>query len=79
MTSGRLFLVIGLLVGLGLVEDPREPAWRPLGMYQGFGAHLVAEVAPERREMIYLETNGLFLKLARRPKYVTSATDMPLA
>jgi ribosomal protein S12 methylthiotransferase accessory factor len=32
-------------IGAAIMEDPREPAWRPLGMYQGFGAHLVPEVA----------------------------------
>jgi YcaO-like protein with predicted kinase domain len=32
-------------IGAAIVEDPHEPAWRPLGMYQGFGAHLVPEVA----------------------------------
>lgn len=32
-------------IGAAIMEDPNEPAWRPLGMYQGFGAHLVPEVA----------------------------------
>jgi ribosomal protein S12 methylthiotransferase accessory factor len=31
--------------GCALLEDPREPAWRALGMYQGFGCHLDADVA----------------------------------
>jgi len=31
--------------GAAFMEDPREPAWRSLGMYQGFGCHLSAEVA----------------------------------
>jgi ribosomal protein S12 methylthiotransferase accessory factor len=35
-------------IGCAIVEDPHEIAWRPLGMYQGFGAHLVPEVAIAR-------------------------------
>jgi YcaO-like protein with predicted kinase domain len=35
-------------VGCAIVEDPNEIAWRPLGCYQGFGAHLVPEVAIAR-------------------------------
>lgn len=31
--------------GAAFMEDPREPAWRSLGLYQGFGCHLSAEVA----------------------------------
>ena len=36
------------VVGAAIMEDPREPAWRALGFYQGFGAHLVPEVAIAR-------------------------------
>lgn len=32
-------------IGAAIMEDPAEPAWRALGFYQGFGAHLVPEVA----------------------------------
>jgi len=40
---------IGLCaIGCAIVEDPREPAWRPLGCYQGFGAHLRPEIAIAR-------------------------------
>jgi YcaO-like protein with predicted kinase domain len=35
-------------IGCAIVEDPGEIAWRPLGCYQGFGAHLVPEVAIAR-------------------------------
>ncbi len=35
-------------IGAAIMEDPHEPAWRPLGMYQGFGAHLLPEVAIAR-------------------------------
>jgi ribosomal protein S12 methylthiotransferase accessory factor len=34
--------------GAALMEDPREPAWRALGLYQGFGCHLDAPVALAR-------------------------------
>lgn len=36
------------VIGCAIMEDPREPAWRTLGFYQGFGAHLVPEVAIAR-------------------------------
>jgi YcaO-like protein with predicted kinase domain len=40
---------IGLCtIGCAIVEDPREPAWRALGCYQGFGAHLLPELAIAR-------------------------------
>jgi len=35
-------------IGCAIMEDPREPAWRALGCYQGFGAHLVPEIAIAR-------------------------------
>jgi len=35
-------------IGCAIMEDPREPAWRALGFYQGFGAHLVPEIAITR-------------------------------
>jgi ribosomal protein S12 methylthiotransferase accessory factor len=31
-----------------LLEDPHGPAWRSVGFYQGFGAHLSPEVAIAR-------------------------------
>src|SRR5262249_52043206 len=40
---------IGLCaIGCAIVEDPCEPAWRALGCYQGFGAHLAPEIAIAR-------------------------------
>ncbi len=40
---------IGLCtIGCAIVEDPREPTWRALGCYQGFGSHLHPEVAIAR-------------------------------
>ncbi|MCA9675320.1 MAG: YcaO-like family protein, partial [Myxococcales bacterium] len=34
--------------GAAILEDPAEPAWRALGMYQGFGCHLDPEIAVGR-------------------------------
>jgi len=39
---------IAPVVGCAIMEDPREPAWRTLGFYQGFGAHLDPNVAIAR-------------------------------
>jgi YcaO-like protein with predicted kinase domain len=36
------------VIGAAIMEDPREPAWRTLGFYQGFGAHWIPEVAIAR-------------------------------
>jgi len=51
-TGARIFVwdLGGIIpvVGCAIMEDPREPAWRALGFYQGFGAHLVPEVAIAR-------------------------------
>nr|HEX4313313.1 YcaO-like family protein [Kofleriaceae bacterium] len=44
LTGGRSCCVIGCAI----VEDPDEPAWRPLGVYQGFGASLVPDLAIAR-------------------------------
>jgi ribosomal protein S12 methylthiotransferase accessory factor len=44
LTDGRHVAVIGCAI----VEDPDEPAWRSLGVYQGFGAHVVPEIAIAR-------------------------------
>ena len=35
-------------IGCAIVENPYEVAWRPLGVYQGFGAHLLPEIAIAR-------------------------------
>jgi YcaO-like protein with predicted kinase domain len=36
------------VIACAIMEDPNEPAWRTLGFYQGFGAHLIPEVAIAR-------------------------------
>ncbi len=35
-------------IGCAIMEDPDGVAWRPLGMYQGFGAHWLPEIAIAR-------------------------------
>ena len=53
-TGARVFVWdltsdIGLCaIGCAIVEDPSEPAWRALGCYQGFGAHLSPQIAISR-------------------------------
>ncbi|HEY4178650.1 MAG TPA: YcaO-like family protein [Kofleriaceae bacterium] len=51
-TGARVFLWdLGGVIpvcGCAIMEDPREPAWRTLGMYQGFGAHVRPEYAIAR-------------------------------
>src|SRR5205085_10921946 len=51
-TGARVFVwdLGGIIpvVGAAIMEDPREPAWRALGFYRGFGAHLVPEIAIAR-------------------------------
>lgn len=51
-TGARVFLWdLGGVIpvcGCAIMEDPREPAWRTLGMYQGFGAHVRPELAIAR-------------------------------
>ncbi|NVB80990.1 MAG: YcaO-like family protein [Kofleriaceae bacterium] len=35
-------------IGCAIMENPHEVSWRPLGMYQGFGAHWLPEIAISR-------------------------------
>jgi YcaO-like protein with predicted kinase domain len=49
ITVWELTSDVGIPVyGCALMEDPHEPAWRALGLYQGFGCHLSATVALSR-------------------------------
>ena len=48
-----------------IVEDPREPAWRPLGCYQGFGAHLRPEIAITRALTEAAQTRVTYIAGAR--------------
>jgi YcaO-like protein with predicted kinase domain len=52
-------------IGAAIMEDPREPAWRTLGFYQGFGAHLVPEVAIARALTEAAQTRLTYISGAR--------------
>lgn len=52
-------------IGAAIMEDPHEPAWRALGFYQGFGAHLVPEVAIARALTEAAQTRLTYIAGAR--------------
>ncbi len=52
-------------IGCAIMEDPREPAWRALGFYQGFGAHLVPEIAIARAITEAAQTRLTYIAGAR--------------
>jgi ribosomal protein S12 methylthiotransferase accessory factor len=52
-------------IGAAIMEDPGEPAWRALGFYQGFGAHLVPEVAIARALTEAAQTRLTYIAGAR--------------
>ncbi|HEY5948151.1 MAG TPA: YcaO-like family protein [Kofleriaceae bacterium] len=52
-------------IGAAIMEDPDEPAWRTLGFYQGFGAHLVPEVAIARALTEAAQTRLTYIAGAR--------------
>jgi YcaO-like protein with predicted kinase domain len=52
-------------IGAAIMEDPNEPAWRPLGFYQGFGAHLLPEVAIARALTEAAQTRLTYIAGAR--------------
>jgi ribosomal protein S12 methylthiotransferase accessory factor YcaO len=52
-------------IGCGIMEDPREPAWRALGMYQGFGAHWLPDVAITRAIVEAAQTRLTYIAGAR--------------
>lgn len=52
-------------IGCAIMEDPREPAWRTLGFYQGFGAHLVPEIAIARALTEAAQTRLTYIAGAR--------------
>lgn len=65
-------------IGCAIVEDPREPSWRDLGCYQGFGAHLVPEVAIARALTEAAQTRLTYIAGARDdffPADYAQATD----
>jgi ribosomal protein S12 methylthiotransferase accessory factor len=53
------------VIGCAIMEDPREPAWRTLGFYQGFGAHLVPEIAIARALTEAAQTRLTYIAGAR--------------
>lgn len=68
-------------IGAAIMEDPREPAWRTLGFYQGFGAHLLPEVAMARALTEAAQTRLTYIAGARDdffPADYERATDPEL-
>jgi len=53
------------VIGAAIMEDPREPAWRTLGFYQGFGAHLAPEIAIARALTEAAQTRLTYIAGAR--------------
>ena len=53
------------VIGAAIMEDPREPAWRTLGFYQGFGAHWAPEVAIARALTEAAQTRVTYIAGAR--------------
>jgi YcaO-like protein with predicted kinase domain len=51
--------------GASLMEDPREPAWRSLGLYQGFGCHLAPSVALSRALCEAVQTRVTYIAGSR--------------
>lgn len=65
-------------IGCGIMEDPSEPAWRALGMYQGFGAHWQPEVAITRAIVEAAQTRLTYIAGGRDdffPSDYAHATD----
>jgi YcaO-like protein with predicted kinase domain len=52
-------------IGCAIMDDPREPAWRALGCYQGFGAHWLPEVAIVRALVEAAQTRLTYIAGAR--------------
>jgi ribosomal protein S12 methylthiotransferase accessory factor len=68
-------------IGAAIMEDPNEPAWRTLGFYQGFGAHLLPEVAIARALTEAAQTRLTYIAGARDdffPFDYARATDAEL-
>jgi YcaO-like protein with predicted kinase domain len=67
--------------GCAIMEDPREPAWRALGLYQGFGCHLDAPVALARAVSEAVQTRVSYISGSRDdffPHDYARTTDEPL-
>lgn len=53
------------VVACAIMEDPREPAWRALGFYQGFGAHTDPTIAISRAITEAAQTRLTYIAGAR--------------
>jgi ribosomal protein S12 methylthiotransferase accessory factor len=53
------------VIGAAIMGDPREPAWRTLGFYQGFGAHWRPEIAIARALTEAAQTRLTYIAGAR--------------
>jgi ribosomal protein S12 methylthiotransferase accessory factor len=51
--------------GCALMEDPHEPAWRALGLYQGFGCHLAPAIALVRAITEAVQTRVTYIAGSR--------------
>ena len=68
-------------IGCAIVEDPREPAWRALGVYQGFGAHSDPAIAIARALTEAAQTRVTYIAGGRDdffPADYARATDREL-
>ena len=52
-------------IGCTILQDPRRGTWRPLGAYQGFGAHVVPEIAIARAITEAAQTQLTYISGAR--------------
>lgn len=51
--------------GCAILEDPGEPSWRALGLYQGFGCHLDPEIAIVRALTEAVQTRVTYIAGSR--------------
>lgn len=69
------------VIGCSILEDPDQPMWRPLGLYQGFGCHPAPEVALARALTEAAQTRLTYIAGARDdffPFDYARATDRQL-
>jgi ribosomal protein S12 methylthiotransferase accessory factor len=69
------------VIAAAIMEDPREPGWRTLGFYQGFGAHWTPEIAVARALTEAAQTRLTYIAGARDdffPVDYARATDPAL-
>jgi ribosomal protein S12 methylthiotransferase accessory factor len=64
--------------GCAILEDPREPSWRSLGVYQGFGCHLDPAISVIRAVTEAVQTRVTYIAGSRDdffPDDYAHATD----